>query len=163
MSVNGAKPTEWRVFNRCSEPTLRATMDENAFPLTDSVDHRPVCVDGVVLRTPGLPRVCTCVRSSRRVELHPNPRTPPCPRSAMPVGRPGLEIVDFVDACGQACMSSLGHDFDSQRFGGTFRVRITAPVCFEDYWSLPSGECLVFLAMDLRLNCCCAGFGCASA
>ena len=107
VSVNGGKPTKWRDYNRCQQPTLRAMMDENAFSLTDTVRHRPVCVDGVVLCTPGVPRVCRCVRSSLRLELDPIPRTSLCNRSAMPAGRHGVAIVDFVDACGQVCLGAL--------------------------------------------------------
>ena len=104
MSVYGATHTGWRVFNRCSEATLRKTMDEIAFLLTDTAVHRLVNVDGVVLRKPGVPRVCNSVRSSLRLELHPNPRTSLCRRSAMHFGRPGSEIVDAGDACGQVCL-----------------------------------------------------------
>lgn len=71
----------------------------------------------------------------------------------MPVGRPGLEIVDFVDAHGQVSVCALEDVFDFERFGGSFCDRITAPACFEDSWAIPSGKCVVFFAMDLRLHC----------
>lgn len=75
MSGNGAKQTYLRVSYRCSEATLGRTLDDNAFSWTENVDQCSVWVDGCVLPTPALCRVCVRGRSLLRLLLRSSRRS----------------------------------------------------------------------------------------
>lgn len=153
MSVNGATHRGWRVFNRCSQATLRATMDEIDFPLTDTAAHRPVSVDGVVLRTPGVPRVCSSVRSSTRIHTRLSAVGVPC-ELVVPVWR--LSTLGMhADRC--VCARRRTFLICSVLAGGIGATRIAAEDCDADSWASPSGKVVVVFAKHLRAYCLCDG------
>ena len=108
VSVNGAKHTELRHSYRCSQATLGLTVDENALSLTETVNS-PACVDGDVLRTPALPRVC----SMGAVLASPAPPNddaidPPAPKSPCPLIEPVCVLRVSEAACNRVPLLRAG-------------------------------------------------------